>query len=465
VVPTIGIILPENNKDETVIDKIKANEVFQRSQLQFINFSNQQEMNEFNDNYHNLLIAGIIFESEDYFHYTIRVNGTVAPNPSKEVMTDYALGRYLSEEFGGTDADLYLSIFSPIQAAIDESIIQLKTKDDTFKMQHYVGKLGKAACIGKQTENNGGNLGYFVSNIFIIPICVIVINIVKEKEDGIKDGLLMSGVHPTIFWLSWLVVYILFTLSISTFVTIFFYITKTFENIHPLLLFVSLFLYGLSCSSLGFIFSTFFKRNKTAGTTVAVIVVAISCSNMLSPYFSMLLRKILSLFLCPITIGSLIYEVDEMGNRFENLTFGNLFHHTAGYFFVALIINNIIYFFLAIVLDNIFANEGSRYLTLFKRNKYHQSYSNISAYEQDIQEDFNEKNGEKCRVEISHIHKIFKKGKNKENNNSKDKSHQTEFLAVNDISFKVYQNEIFAILGKLQKRNSKSLFIKYILRI
>jgi len=221
-IPTIGYILPENNKDETIINKIKNNEIFQNAPLQFINFENQDKMNEFNNDYRNLLIAGVIFETDDYYHYTIRVNGTVAPDPSQDVMMDYSLGRYRAEEYGGTDADLYMSVFSPIQGAIDEAIIQLKTNDDTFSMHHEIGKLGRAACNGRQTDN-GGNLGYFVSNIFTIPIVVIVVFIVKEREDGIKDGLLMSGVHPTVFWISWLIVYFTFITFISIFVTCFIY--------------------------------------------------------------------------------------------------------------------------------------------------------------------------------------------------------------------------------------------------
>ncbi|OUM61579.1 hypothetical protein PIROE2DRAFT_20927 [Piromyces sp. E2] len=414
--PTIGFVLPKNNKNEDIINRIKGNEVFQNSKIQFLNFEDQDKMNDYNNNYHNLLIAGIIFESDDYFHYTIRVNGTVAPDPSKEIMMNYALGRYRSEEYDGTDADLYMTVFSPIQAAVDESIIQENTHNDTIKMQHNVGKLGKAACLGRQS-NNGGNLGYFISNIYMIPIIVIVINIVKEKEDGIKDGLLMAG---------------------------------TFANIQPILLFLSLIFYGLSCCSLAFIFSTFFKKNKTAGATVTVIIVAISCSNMISPYLTLTVRKIFSLFLCPITLGSLVYEIDDMENKFIDLTFKNLFQTPSGYFFIMLIFNSILYFFLTIIFDNLFSNEGSKYLSIFKRNTMLLSKDDETNYEQDIQEDFNERNGEKCIVEVSHVHKIFPRKKDKTTEKEIDKKNKNKrktFLAVNDVNFKVYQNEIFAILG------------------
>ncbi|OUM65012.1 hypothetical protein PIROE2DRAFT_67257, partial [Piromyces sp. E2] len=75
-------------------------------------------------------------------------------------------------------------------------------------------------------------------------------------------------------------------------------------------------------------------------------------------FISLTVRKILSLFLCQITIGSFIYEVDRMENHFEKLTFRNLFTSDAGFFFLALIINNILYFVLSLLLDNLLSNEG-----------------------------------------------------------------------------------------------------------
>ncbi|ORX76945.1 P-loop containing nucleoside triphosphate hydrolase protein [Anaeromyces robustus] len=456
--PTIGFVLPENNNDTEIINKIIENEVFRNSKLQFINFNNQKELIEYTNDYRNLLIAGIIFESDDYFHYTIRVNGTIAPEPNIDnAITNYAEGRFNAEENGGTIGDSYMAAFSPIQAAIDEAIIRIKLNDDTFTMHHYIGKLGRASSHYKQ-ESNGGNLGYFVSNIFLIPVVVIVTILVKEKEEGIKDGLLMAGVHPTVFWLSWLIVYIIFTITISGFVTLFFFITKTFANTHPLIMFLSLFFYGISCCSLGFIFSTLFNNNKTATSAVTVIIVLITCCNMITPYVSLLLRKIVSPIICPFAIGSLIFEIDDMENGFEDLTFTNLFSSNVGFFFVSLIINSILYFILAIILDNLFANEGSKYLSIFKKKDNYFQNENKSIYEKDIQEDFNANNGERCIVEVKHVHKVFKKIKKNdnennnnftedENDNNRYINKKSEFLAVNDVSFKVYQNEIFAILG------------------
>ena len=58
-------------------------------------------------------------------------------------------------------------------------------------------------------------------------------------------------------------------------------------------------------------------------------------------------------------------------------------------------------------MDNVFSNETSRYLFASKRNISKFNEENKVTYEQDIQEDFNAKNGEKCVVEVSHVHKTF----------------------------------------------------------
>ncbi|ORX48445.1 P-loop containing nucleoside triphosphate hydrolase protein [Piromyces finnis] len=449
-IPTIGIVLPSQaTQDTLIIDKIKENEIFIDSPYQFKTFSDQKDMNEFNNDYHNLLIAGIVFESDDYFHYTLRVNNTAAPEPTAEDMINYVEARFLSEMSGTSEADNYSVLFSPIQLAIDQAIIRLKTKDDTFTMTHSIGHLGKAAS-QYELSRNGGNLGFYISMMFLMPTIVITISLVKEKEDNIKNGLLMAGTHPTLFWLSWLVLYILICSIISLVVTIIFKVTKTFSNVSPIILFLALLFFGLSCCNFSFVVSTFFEKTKTAGSVIGILVTIFCYANMALPYINLLIRKVVSLVVCQLAIGSFIYEVDELENHFENLSFSNIFTSNAGYFFFALILNNIIYFILAIVFDNLLSNEGSSYIFGFNRNIKNLQAETHTTHEKDIQEDFNAQNGEKCRVEVSHVYKIFsrtqKNDDDSENKGKKDKKNSS-FLAVNDVSFKVYENEIFAILG------------------
>jgi len=447
-VPTIGFVLPKNN-DGAIIDKIKANDIFKDSSIEFKNFENQNEMNDFNNDYHNLLLAGVIFESVDLFHYTLRVNSSSAPDPSTHGIANYIETRYNVESFGSADADEYSYMFTPIQAAVDQAIIRLKTNDDSITLKHNIGKMGKAAS-KYENSGDGGNFGFYISIIFLMPVIIICISLVKEKEDGIKDGLLMAGTHPTLFWLSWLILYTVICFVISLVVTIIFQFTGTFTNVNFIIMLLALLLYGLSCCNFAFVISTFFNKTKTAGSIIGILFTVFAYANYTLSVISMGVKKVLSIIICQLSVGSFIYEVDGMENRFEKLTFSKLFKTDAGFFFLSLIINNVLYFGLALLLDNLFLNEGSSYLFGFNRNAKISDEEINETNEQDIQEDYNAKNGEKCMVEVNQVFKSFSKKKNNDNdmyNGEKSKKKKGKFLAVNNVSFKVYQNEIFAILG------------------
>jgi len=439
--PTIGFVLPKNNQDKSIINNVMDNELFTNSSIKFDyhEFTNEEEMNNFNNDYHNFLFAGIVFDSDDYFQYTLRVNGTNAPDPNSDPIVNYALGRYQTESSMIAPADKYLTVFSPIQTAVDQAIIRLKTNDNSFTMKHSLGKLSKAPSkysFGKVDNNNG----LFISLIFMMPISIIIVNVVKEKEDKIKDGLLMAGVHPTLFWLSWLLLYIVIIFITVAIIIAFYIITKTFTFINPIIFFIALFLYGLSCCNLSFIFTTFFNKSKTAGTSIIIFVIIFSIVNSLNSALSLDVRKFLSIFLSPISIGSFLYEAEVMKSRLIDLDFSNLFSSNAGYFLLMLAINTVAYFIIALFFDNLSTKEyiSKKAVDQFKSE-------NEVNYQKDIQEDFNEKNGEKCTVEVSHVHKVFPK--KIDSTSRKKKNIKTEFLAVDDVSFKVYPNEIFAILG------------------
>jgi len=449
--PIIGFVLPQNNSDEGIIARVMNNELFTTSNVKSIRFNSEEDVDKYITNYQNFLIASVVFESDDFLNYTIRVNDTSAPDPYTPDFSNYAEGRHLSETGQKTDADKYFSIFAPIQAAVDQALIRLRTGDNTFTYKLNIGKLGKAASEYNGKKSNSGTVATFVSLIFIAPLMMIVTYLVKEKERKIKDGLLMAGVHPTIFWLSWEILYAILVLIVSLVIVIFFICTKTFSNVNPVIMFVALVLYGLSCCSFGFLFTTFFRKSRTAGTVVGLIGFALCVFNIALAYFSDIAKKICALIFSPFAIGSFIYDVDQMEYSYEKLSFNNLFKCDAGIFLGILLINNIVYFVLAVLLDNFSMGENFRYLFgCSKKQPADLQNENDITYEKDIQEDYNAKNGEKCMVEVSRVHKIFQKNVTEielEDGEEKEVTKSVDYLAVNDVSFKVYQNEIFAILG------------------
>jgi len=446
--PTIGFVLPKNNSDEGIVKKIMENEIFSNVKSRI--FKNEEEIDEYHNDYRNLLVASVVFDSDDYLHYTLRVNDTSAPDPYTQPILNYAEGRHLTETNRKTEADKYFAVFAPVQAAIDQALIRMKTNDDTFSMKLALGKLAKAASEYNGSKSTSGTIATYVALIFLAPLMLIVTYLVKEKEKGVKEALIIAGVHPTIFWLSWEIIYAVIVFVVSVIITVFFIITKCFENVNPIIIFIALLLYGLSCCSFGFLLTTFFKKFRTAGTVVGLFGFALCVFNIALAYFSSLAKKITAFIFSQFAIGSFIYEVDQMEYHYQKLNFGNLFSSDAGVYLGILLINNIIYFVLAVLLDNLSIGENARYIFRSKKKPSDLQTPEDVTYEKDIQEDYNAKNGEKCVVEVSNVNKIYQKNIIEielEDGEQKEVTKTVDYLAVNDVSFKVYQNEIFSILG------------------
>eukprot|EP00833_Pecoramyces_ruminatium_P001421 jgi/Orpsp1_1/1175453/evm.model.c7180000053954.1 len=425
---------------------------FKFNNITSIRFKDTNEMDEYHKNFDNHLIAGIIFESDDLLHYTIRVNGSVVPSSDSYPIINYSLGRYQASN-GIIESDRYMDIFLPVQAAVDQGIIRLKTNDDTFNLAHYVGKLAKPASeYVDKYEDKGNSISYNISAMFLASISTILTSLVKEKETKIKESLLMTGVHPTIFWLSWLILYILAVAIISGLSTTLFYFTEIFSNLNLIILFISIFLYGLSCCNIAFLTSTFFKNTKTASTIISVIMIILIFINFVISYIDINIRKILSFIFSPLSIGSFIQEFYIMSIQEENHTINQILISNCGTFLIGLLFNNFLYFILAIIFDNFCNDDNNRYF--FNRSiKIKNPNENKSNYYKDIQEDIYAKNNIQCSVEISQVYKIFKKRQEKNKNIAENYSNcynninnNKSFLAVDDVSFKAYRNEIFAIL-------------------
>ncbi|OUM60292.1 hypothetical protein PIROE2DRAFT_13975, partial [Piromyces sp. E2] len=391
--PVLGFVLPEGS-DQSIIEKIMNNNIFNNTQIKAIQFKTEEEMVSYNTNLTNTeqIIGGVIFENKDLLKYTIRLDNENTENPETSPVKNIA------ESVSFFDIpNSYLTLFTPIQVAIDEAIISMKTQENIFTMKYFIGKLA-----------------------FMMPVYIIALNIVKEKEDNIRDGLLIAGVHPTVLWLSCVI-------------------------------FSVIFIFALSACSLAFLFSTFFKKAKTAG----VVVLIFYFISFLTAHFISLVNeniaKMASFLISSITLEQILKSFDNLKYTYKSLNFINIFKTDAGMYFVILIGNMIFYLILAIIIDNLLSSETGKYLFTPKRKMEEFHSDNEVSYQKDIQEDINYGNKNKCMVEVNHVHKIFKKYKKyrdrEENCKTNPKLKPTEFFAVDDVSFKVYQNEIFAILG------------------
>jgi len=441
----IGFVLPQNEGDE-IISKVMNGPIFGNGQFQFQRFNNANELDEYNDKNSNLA-AGVIFE-DNLFTYTIRINGTEVTDPEADPIGIYGKSRVQPPE-----SLQYLNKFLYLQSQIDSSIISLKT-NKPVTIDTNINSLSKPS-INYSTMSGGiGSKIYsmYMNFIFLCHIILIVTFIVGEKEKRIREGMLMSGVHPALFWLSWEIIYFVIIFITSIFISVFLVLTKSYVYINPILLFIVILLYGLSNCGIGFVFSTFFKKAKTANSYGGSIISAVCVSYLAISYLDKKLKVFFSLLLSPVAMGNIFDEISKKEDLNEKTTLTNVFKSDIGLYILILIINNILYFGLAVLFEYLFDEYST-----FKLKKH----SNLTimdnentGYEQDIQED--SRKNEPCSVEISNISKEFEKDVSEEEEEedesskglfSKNKKKTEKFLAVNHVSFKVYKDEIFAILG------------------
>lgn len=100
----------------------------------------------------------------------------------------------------------------------------------------------------------------------VIPMAQLInsllVLIVTEKEDRIKDGFRMIGVSDGAYWLSWFAVYSTIIGILSVLFTLVMHLTNILQNINILVLFLIFFLFGLSVITFAFALTPFFHKPK-----------------------------------------------------------------------------------------------------------------------------------------------------------------------------------------------------------
>lgn len=88
--------------------------------------------------------------------------------------------------------------------------------------------------------------------------------VVTEKENRVKDMMLLMGLSRTAYWVGWMVTYALMSTLLSFVFVIIVATFKYFLNINFILLFILIDLYGFSIMMLGFTLIPFFKQHRVS---------------------------------------------------------------------------------------------------------------------------------------------------------------------------------------------------------
>ncbi|ORX44879.1 hypothetical protein BCR36DRAFT_334112 [Piromyces finnis] len=419
----IGFVVPGNN--ENIINSIMSNSIFERTMVKSIIFDSDETMEKYYLNNPNSLLAGIIIHP-DLKSYTIRVDSSSIPNPIADE-EDY--NSLLSSD----NTTNYLSVFSPIQVAVDQSLIQLITNNKSINIKANIGKLPETNTPKKTKQSFSSNIVFFLITIlFLFPMVTTIQLIVSEKERKIKSYLMIIGMHPSSFWLSWVISNILYLYLMAILLVAVLFLFKIVKLYIALVILIVLCLYATTIINFTLLFSTFFDNAKTAYSVADITFSLFSTTYIIFKWSSPLVKLIASAFMSPISLGMLFEKLFDLNNK-DSIGFIDIFMNKD--IFISIIIlawNVVFYFILALIFDAHFSEENQSFLAWRRsrigRNCYNQ---NENVYNENI-EDY--QGQERIRVEVKNIYKEFK-------------SHNKKFLALNDVSFEAYRNEIFCLLG------------------
>jgi len=297
-----------------------------------------------------------------------------------------------------------------------------------------------------QTQKNFNRFGPYLLFIIIGQIFHLSSHLMKEKENKTKEGLIIVGANPYLLSFTWALIYFPLSLILTTMV----YLVDPSHVMSS----INIFLYCLL--SIFYIFSMYcivvVICNIIKKFKIVVVLICLFISLMLTlPEIvyklqdngHVLLHRILSAIFPFFGFSMAVEEICNESDQDREINFSNMFDSEFGINFVFVAADAIFYFLLVIFMEYIGKTEFRSFSirNSLKKNKL----TDPNEYANDIQED---PKGSECFVEVKNIYKFYKFrrtfGRSRDDN---DKKLGKIFAANNNISFKVYNNEIFGILG------------------
>lgn len=113
-------------------------------------------------------------------------------------------------------------------------------------------------------------------------ITYLLILIVGEKENKIKEGMKIMGLKDSVFWLSWFIIYGIFVLFLSIVCCVLLFTLQVFQNTNFLLIFLLVLFYTLSIIMFGFMITPFFDKSRVSTVTTSLhlfIIFLTDCRN------------------------------------------------------------------------------------------------------------------------------------------------------------------------------------------
>lgn len=332
---------------------------------------------------HPAIYAAVVLSSEGPdWSYTIRGNSSFLPplqpgvNPYQRDMTQGTIDKYLFADWfspasamPGASHDLLTApaSFSSIQLAVDRYILGTAAPSNdsgsstaslglvaaTLLEFNCSGALDDPILVGKVadllrsttlspqrvqvtpfpiTAFKGNQFFSAVSQVFglflvlgyFYPVSQVIGSIVSEKETKIREGMQMMGMAPGALGGAWLL-YFFTQFGVIAIISATLLNSTMLKHSSGGLLLLQFWLFGLSCTALGYLLSTFFSRSKIAAVVGTIVYVAA-----FFPYFAVDNPekghggKIAASILSPVAFGIGLQVVSDVEANGVGLTMANV---------------------------------------------------------------------------------------------------------------------------------------------
>ena len=305
---------------------------------------------------------------------------------------------------------------------------------------------------------------FFILFIFLAPLYRFTFNSVNEKETKIREAMKIMGLTDLPYWLSWFTYYI--TINTIQSVIMLLFLLPVFENSNKLLVFLYIWLYGMTMFGFGLLIGALFSSGKTAAIVSSMLFFLSSflmtavqdqtISETMKTWASFLPALAVQLA----GINLLEFEESGVGLQFDNMN--ELFKN---YRFATCLWMNVISFFVfslgGLYLENVLPSAvGVRKPLWFPFTKkfwcgsskvnqeHHEGEGNKvghSSDEDDIEDHL--------KVDPENFEEIPENLRRKEDENEYlkisglKKKFGANFMAVNNLNAEMYEDQIFALLG------------------
>ena len=477
--------------------------------VQYEYFDSLESLNEYirSDNYNDEdlnpeVCFGISYMKENS-KYTIKLHYSASPYSNKkpsiptttidnlypfQVQPDFdSYGKYIEQGFLMIQKTIYDYILRKETGKSDAEIkIRINAqKYDKFLSSSFYNFLSML-------------FGFFMLIGYAFPLTINIFKLVKEKETRAKEGMKIMGLNELMYFFSYFLIY--FIINVIYAICNTFIIKKVLTYIEEIYLFFFLLLFGLVIFSLVYFFQSFLEKTRIA-IIISLLIYCIMFFLAL-PVYSNSVSRVIKIIFCllfpPITMQLGINTICQFQINFNEFN-GRVFmrYNKFSFFdmYILLICNFILYMFLGFYIQNIISHDyGIKkpwYFLCTKnfwgcksgKSENNKNKINISRFieKKSIKTNNNKNCFTTCCTENNLNEDTIKKesfegnyenyiynAKNKKNKDYfedekkyQDFIHKTEVFHIKDIhktfdngkvalkgvSFNLYKNEIFALLG------------------